>query len=106
MAHGQHAYLSLMPTQELVKGHCRIVPFEHVSSTLECEEEEWTEIKNFKKTLMQMFAEQDRGVVFIESVLRLKNHSHSYIECIPVPFSLFDELPAYFSVRPFSPDPS
>lgn len=56
------------------------------------------------KTLMQMFAAQDKGVIFFESVLNLKHQKHTWIECIPIDFQLFDEIPAYFSVR-FPPLP-
>lgn len=52
------------------------------------------------KTLMQMFATEDRGVVFFESVINLKSQRHTCIEAIPLPFELFDEIPGYFQVRP------
>lgn len=52
------------------------------------------------KTLMQMFAQEDKGVVFFETITSHKYQKHSYIEAIPVPFDLFDQLPIYFQVRP------
>lgn len=58
------------------------------------------------KTLMQLFAAQDKGVVFFESSYNhLKSQRHTFIECVPVPFDLFDVLPGYFSVRLSSPPP-
>ncbi|GAA5837692.1 hypothetical protein JCM11251_002297 [Rhodosporidiobolus azoricus] len=91
-------YLGLMDNEELVPGHCRIVPVQHYMSCLEIDEEEgWDEIKNFMKTLMQMFADEDKGVVFFETITSHKYQKHSYIEAIPVPFDLFDQLPIYFS---------
>lgn len=51
------------------------------------------------KTLMQMFANEDKGVVFFETIVSHKYQNHSYIEAVPVPFDLFDQLPIYFSVR-------
>ncbi|GAA5902277.1 uncharacterized protein JCM6883_001353 [Sporobolomyces salmoneus] len=97
VALGTRAYLSLMETEELVPGHCRIVPLSHCLSCLEVDEEEgWEEIKNFMKTLMQMFAQEDKGVVFFETITSHKFQKHSYIEAIPVPFDLFDQLPIYF----------
>jgi hypothetical protein len=50
------------------------------------------------KTLMQMFAQEDKGVVFFETITSHKYQKHSYIEAIPVPFDLFDQLPIYFQV--------
>ncbi|GAA5942426.1 hypothetical protein JCM3775_006984 [Rhodotorula graminis] len=98
VAMGTRTYLALMDTEELVPGHCRIVPGQHYLSCLEIDEEEgWDEIKNFMKTLMQMHAAEDKGVVFFETIISHKRQQHSYIECIPVPFDLFDQLPIYFS---------
>lgn len=54
--------------------------------------------QNFMKTLMQCFAEEDKGVVFFESVLSIKNQRHTCIEAIPIPFNLFDTIPIYFQV--------
>ena len=48
---------------------------------------------------MRMFAEEDKGVVFFETVLSLKKQKHTCIECIPVPWEQFDLLPGYFKVR-------
>ncbi|BGP20718.1 Pre-mRNA-splicing factor cwf19 [Rhodosporidiobolus nylandii] len=97
VALGTRTYLGLMDNEELVPGHCRIVPAQHHLSCLEIEEEEgWDEIKNFMKTLMQMFAAEDKGVVFFETITTHKYQKHSYIECIPVEFDLFDQLPIYF----------
>jgi len=47
---------------------------------------------------MRMFAEEDKGVVFFETVLSLKKQKHTCIECIPVPWEQFDLLPGYFKV--------
>lgn len=47
---------------------------------------------------MRMFAEEDKGVVFFETVISLKWQKHTCIECIPVPWAEFEELPAYFKV--------
>lgn len=47
---------------------------------------------------MRMFAEDDKGVVFFETVLSLRKQKHTYIECVPVPWELYDLLPGYFKV--------
>jgi hypothetical protein len=48
------------------------------------------------KTLMQMHAQQDKGVVFYETVLSFKGQRHTYIECLPLPWATFEEMPGYF----------
>lgn len=50
------------------------------------------------KSLMRMFAELDKGVVFYETVISLKHQKHTFIECVPLPWEQFDEIPAYFRV--------
>lgn len=56
-----------------------------------------------------MYSEEDKGVVFYETVISLKWQKHSVIECVPVPWEQFDVLPGYFKVRilnKFFPPPS
>ena len=48
------------------------------------------------KCLMRMFAEDDKGVVFYETVVNLKHQKHTYIECVPLPWAQFEEIPGYF----------
>lgn len=48
------------------------------------------------KTLMQMHAERDHGVLFYETVLSFKGQRHTYIEAVPLPWEKFEEMPAYF----------
>lgn len=42
---GTTCYLALPNVQELTPGNCLIVPIQHVSSTLECDDDVWTEIR-------------------------------------------------------------
>jgi hypothetical protein len=51
------------------------------------------------KGLMKMYSEEDKGVIFYETVISLKWQKHSVIECVPVPWEQFDVLPGYFKVR-------
>jgi hypothetical protein len=48
---------------------------------------------------MRMFAEEDKGVIFYETVLTLKHQKHTFIECVPAPWAEFEVLPGYFRVR-------
>ena len=51
------------------------------------------------KGLMKMYSEEDKGVIFYETVISMKWQKHSVIECVPVPWEQFDVLPGYFKVR-------
>ncbi|PVF95016.1 hypothetical protein CPB86DRAFT_607813 [Serendipita vermifera] len=96
IAMGTRCYLACTTHQELVPGHCHIVPIQHHLSTLEGDDDVWDEITNFMKCLMQMFHQEDKGVVFYETVISLRWQKHTYIECVPVPYDQFDLLPGYF----------
>jgi hypothetical protein len=45
-----------------------------------------------------MYDAEDKGVVFYETVISLRWQKHTYIECVPVPYQHYDELPGYFKV--------
>ncbi|KAL0075210.1 CwfJ C-terminus 1-domain-containing protein-like protein [Phycomyces blakesleeanus] len=89
-------YLALPNVQELVPGHCMIVPLQHITSTLECDDTTWNEIRNFQKCLLQMFHVQNKGVIFMETVTNIRGHRHTVIEAIPVPYGVYEDMPAYF----------
>ncbi|CAG8589437.1 5980_t:CDS:10 [Ambispora leptoticha] len=93
---GVKTYLALPSVKEMCEGHCLIVPVEHCLTTLDCDDDVWDEIRNFMKCLIQMFADENRGVIFMETVINLKWQKHTFIECIPMPIELLDDAPAYF----------
>ncbi|PIL22586.1 hypothetical protein GSI_15275 [Ganoderma sinense ZZ0214-1] len=96
VAMGTRVYLSCTLNEELVDGHCLIVPIAHHLSTLEGDDDMWDEVRNFMKCLMRMFAEEDKGVVFYETVLSIKAQKHTVIECVPLPWEQFEQIPGYF----------
>lgn len=56
------------------------------------------DLQNFMKSLMKMFAEEDKGVIFYETVINLKWQRHTCIECVPLPWAQYDDIPQYFKV--------
>ncbi|KAL0954774.1 hypothetical protein HGRIS_003724 [Hohenbuehelia grisea] len=96
VAMGTRVYLSCTVNDELVKGHCLIVPIQHHLSMLEGDDDVWDEVRNFMKCLMRMFAEEDQGVIFYETVISLKKQRHTVIECVPLPWDKFEDIPGYF----------
>lgn len=48
------------------------------------------------KTLMQMHAENDKGVLFYETITSFKGQRHTYIEAVPIPWEFFEQMPGYF----------
>ncbi|KAJ7855905.1 CwfJ C-terminus 1-domain-containing protein-like protein [Mycena olivaceomarginata] len=96
VAMGTRAYLACTTNEELVPGHCLIVPIQHHLNMLEADDEVWDEVRNFMKCLMRMFAEEDKGVIFYETVISLKWQKHTVIECVPLPWDHYEDIPQYF----------
>nr|XP_019014591.1 cell cycle control protein cwf19 [Kwoniella pini CBS 10737]OCF53372.1 cell cycle control protein cwf19 [Kwoniella pini CBS 10737] len=96
VALGTRTYMCCTQFEELVPGHCLIVPIQHHLSMLELDDEDWDEVRNFMKCLMLMWSKKNYGVIFFETVLTFKFQKHTYIEAIPIPFELFEDLPQFF----------
>jgi Protein similar to CwfJ C-terminus 1 len=113
IAMGTCVYLSRTLREELVEGHCLIVPMQHYLNMLEADDNAWDEVRvctmfhchqnksliytqNFMKSLMHMNAKQAKGIVFYETVTSFKQQKHTYIECVPLPWTQYDDLPIYF----------
>ncbi|PLW28921.1 hypothetical protein PCASD_19621 [Puccinia coronata f. sp. avenae] len=78
ISRGTKVYLSCMQFEELVDGHCWIIPMQHCLSSLKLDDDVWDEIKNYMKCLMKMFAEKhDKGVVFYKTMLSFKYQRHT-----------------------------
>jgi hypothetical protein len=58
--------------------------------------------QNFMKCLMKMFAKENKGVLFYETILSFKQQRHTVIECVPMPAEQFQDAPAYFRVCPLT----
>ncbi|KAF8635918.1 hypothetical protein AX15_000095 [Amanita polypyramis BW_CC] len=96
VAMGTRVYLSCTTNDELVEGHCLIVPIQHHLAMLEGDDDVWDEVRNFMKSLMRVFNEQDKGVIFYETVVSFKRQAHTFIECVPLPWEQYDVIPGYF----------
>ncbi|XP_006650562.1 CWF19-like protein 2 [Oryza brachyantha] len=97
VAIGNFAYLMLPQFEPLVPGHCIILPLQHESATRTVDRNAWEEIRNFKKCLLKMFLQQDKDMVFMETVISLsKQRRHCMIECIPIPSNVSNNAPMYF----------
>ena len=98
VAYGNLAYLMLPPQGRLVPGHCIIAPISHAQSSRQVDEDAWEEIRNFKKCLVRMFAQEGKDCCFIETATKLGgfNGKHAVVECIPIPQQVSSKAPLYF----------
>lgn len=83
VATGTTCYLALH-ARAIVDGHCFIAPVDHVVSGSVFDETTADEVRNFKKSLIQMFASIGKDCIFYETVMYIKKNPHTCIECIPV----------------------
>ncbi|XXG98078.1 Signal peptidase complex catalytic subunit [Hypoxylon texense] len=89
-------YLTLPTEPELSDGGAVIVPIQHRTNLLECDDDEWEEIRNFMKCLIRMYHEQGREVVFYENAAAPHRHMHAAMQAVPIPYDLGDTAPAFF----------
>ncbi|KAI0882962.1 cell cycle control protein cwf19 [Annulohypoxylon maeteangense] len=89
-------YLTLPTEPELSEGGAVIVPIQHRNNLLECDDDEWEEIRNFMKCLTRMFHEQGREVVFYENAAAPQRHMHAAMQAVPIPYDQGDTAPAFF----------
>lgn len=96
IARGTRTYLSLPARGGLLDGHCLITPSEHAASVAAADEDVATELRNFQKCVIRMFAAQNLDVVFFETVGSLHRTRHTTIECVPMPRRDATAAPSFF----------
>lgn len=107
-------YLTLPTEPELSDGAASIVPVQHRANLLECDDDEWEEIRvgssfikanlwillrnlqNFMKCLTQLYHDQGRDVIFYENAAMPQRRKHASMEAVPLPHGLGDAAPAFF----------
>jgi hypothetical protein len=97
-------YLTLPTEPELSEGGAVIVPIQHRTNLLECDDDEWEEIRNFMKCLTRMYHDQGRDVVFYENAAAPQRKMHAAMQVVPLPYSLGETAPAFFKEAILSSD--
>jgi Protein similar to CwfJ C-terminus 1/Protein similar to CwfJ C-terminus 2 len=101
---GTRVYLTLPTEPELSEGGAVIVPIQHRTNLLECDDDEWEEIRNFMKCLTRMYHDQGRDVVFYENAAAPQRKMHAAMQAVPLPYSLGETSPAFFKEAILSSD--
>ncbi|GAB7363886.1 hypothetical protein MBLNU230_g4449t1 [Neophaeotheca triangularis] len=90
-------YLTLPTEPELVKTSAMIVPLQHRLNLLECDDDEWEEIRNFMKSLTRFYNSRDTSVIFYENAAHMSTRKgHAALTAIPLPHHLAETAAAYF----------
>ncbi|KAK1836470.1 CwfJ C-terminus 1-domain-containing protein-like protein [Podospora conica] len=97
-------YLTLPPAPELTEGGAVLVPITHRANLLECDDDEWDELRNFMKSLTRMYHDQGRAVVFYENAAAPGRRRHAAMVAVPIPWELGDTAPAFFREAMLSAD--
>lgn len=97
-------YLTLPTEPELSEGGAVIVPVQHHANLLECDDDEWEEIRNFMKCLTRMYHDQGREIIFYENAAAPQRHMHAAMQAVPIPYELGDTAPAFFKEAMLSAD--
>jgi hypothetical protein len=89
-------YMTLPTEPEIAFGSATIVPIQHRTNLLECDDDEWEEIRNFMKSLTRMYHDAGKDVIFYENAAAPQRKRHATLEVVPLPVSLAETAPAYF----------
>ncbi|KAL8737317.1 MAG: hypothetical protein Q9181_001808 [Wetmoreana brouardii] len=89
-------YLTLPTEPEISNGGACIIPIQHRGNLLECDDDEWEEIRNFMKSLTRMYHDQGRDVIFYENASVPQRKKHAGMEVVPLPYSLGETASAFF----------
>ena len=89
-------YLTLPTEPELSPFGAMIIPTQHRTNLLECDDDEWEEMRNFMKSLTRMYHDQGRDVIFYENAAHPGRKPHAGLNVVPLPYSLGDTAPAFF----------
>ncbi|KAL5628629.1 hypothetical protein BROUX41_002020 [Berkeleyomyces rouxiae] len=89
-------YLTLAPDPAIAQDATVIVPRIHHTNLLECDDDEWEEIRNFMKSLTRMYHGQGRDVVFYENAAAPHRRPHAAMVAVPIPYEDGAMVPAYF----------
>ncbi|KAF3929297.1 hypothetical protein AA313_de0207953 [Arthrobotrys entomopaga] len=101
---GTRVFLTLPTEPELSPGGATIVPIQHRTNTLECDDDEWEEIRNFMKCLIRMYHDRGQDVIFYENAAAPHRKRHAAIEAIPLPLEQGELAPAFFKEAFLSSD--
>ncbi|KAF2189424.1 cell cycle control protein cwf19 [Zopfia rhizophila CBS 207.26] len=97
-------FLTLPTEPEISEGGAVITPIQHRTNLLECDEDEWEEIRNFMKCLTRMYHDQGRDVIFYENAAAPHKNLHAAMNVVPIPFELGETAPAFFRESILSAD--
>ncbi|KAL2756504.1 hypothetical protein ACRALDRAFT_1063567 [Sodiomyces alcalophilus JCM 7366] len=93
---GTRVYLTLPTEPEVSEGGAVLVPLAHRKNLLECDDDEWEEIRNFMKSLTRMYHERGQDVIFYENAAAPQRRLHAAMTALPIPYEDGAMVPAYF----------
>ncbi|KAI5460540.1 CwfJ C-terminus 1-domain-containing protein-like protein [Mariannaea sp. PMI_226] len=93
---GTRVFLTTATEPEVSPGGAVIAPIAHRKNLLECDDDEWEELRNFMKSLTRMYHEQGREVIFYENAAQPHRHLHAAMVAVPIPYEDGATAPAYF----------
>lgn len=92
---GDKVYLTLQPDPSIAKYSVMITPINHVQNTIQCDEDEWDEIRNYMISLSKFYyAKLNKSVIFYES--SVYKHNHASIVAVPIPMALSATIQGFF----------
>ncbi|ERF76085.1 hypothetical protein EPUS_01418 [Endocarpon pusillum Z07020] len=90
-------YITLPTEPEVSPGGACIIPIQHRTNLLECDDDEWEEMRNFMKSLTRLYHDRGWDVIFYENAAHAQQRKrHASMEAVPLPRSAGATAPAFF----------
>ncbi len=90
-------YLSLPTEPEVSPGGACIIPIQHRTNLLECDDDEWEEVRNFMKSLTRLYHDRGSDVIFYENAAHAQQRKrHASMQAVPLPRGVGETAPAFF----------
>ena len=90
-------YLTLPTEPEVSPGGACIVPTQHRGNLLECDDDEWDEVRNFMKSLTRLYHDRGQEVLFYENAAHHPPGArHAAMQAVPLSRDAAATAPAFF----------
>ncbi len=90
-------YLTLPTEPEVSPGGACIIPIQHRSNLMQCDDDEWEEMRNFMKSLTRLYHDRGEDVIFYENAAcAQQRRRHASMQAVPLPRSVAATAPAFF----------
>jgi hypothetical protein len=93
------AFLLQAKKSSFLGNHFVLAPFSHSVSIRETPDEDFADIRNYKKSMIQYFDKFNKSLLFVEIAYNLDKSPHAKIEVFVLDNAVFKTAPSFFTAE-------